>query len=83
MSNNPFEAVAAAATGNSINTLNPARHSSASVSDEASLASSSTDLPSLGGEQQQLTQQPVQTVDISRHPSGIVPVLQYCFKFIF
>lgn len=71
MSNNPFEAVAAAASGNTNNNLRT------SGSDISSLSSSTTDLPSSTGLADTLAPvNPTSTVDISRHPSGIVPVLQ-------
>lgn len=71
MSSNPFEAVAAAANNN-----NYLRTGGSDIS--SSLSSSTTELPSSAGLTDTLA--PVNsslTVDISRHPSGIVPVLQY------
>ena len=70
MSNNPFEAVAAAASGNTNNLRT-------SGSDISSLSSSTTDLPSSAGLTDTLAPVNSSTVDITRHPSGIVPVLQY------
>ena len=69
-SSNPFEAVAAAATGNNTNLR-------ISGSDISSLSSSTTDLPSSVGLTDTSAPVNTSTVDISRHPSGIVPVLQY------
>lgn len=69
MSSNPFEAVAAAATGTSTQNLRT------SGSDISSLSSSTTDLPSIGLTEISTAANST-TVDISRHPSGIVPVLQ-------
>jgi hypothetical protein len=69
-SSNPFEAVAAAAAGNNTNLR-------LSDSDISSLSSSATDLPSSVGLTDTLAPVNTSTVDISRHPSGIVPVLQY------
>lgn len=66
VSASPFEAVAAAASGRHPNlTATPSSHSNVS-----SLASS-TELARLDAPPGQ------PQVDISRHPSGIVPVLQY------
>lgn len=70
-SSNPFEAVAAAAAGTSNTNLR------ISGSDISSLSSSTTDLPSSVGLTDTLAPVNTSTVDISRHPSGIVPVLQY------
>lgn len=67
MSNNPFEAVAAAASG--------AATLKTTGSDVSSLSSSTTDLPSSVGLADSV-QSNTSTVDISRHPSGIVPILQ-------
>ena len=73
---NPFEAVAAAATGinntNNNNNNNNNNNQTTGVSGLSSLSSSTTELPSVV-----LTETTnLSTVDISRHPSGIVPVLQ-------
>lgn len=72
MSSNPFEAVAAAAAGTNNNT-----NLRTSGSDISSLSSSTTDLPSSIALTDTLAPANSSTVDISRHPSGIVPVLQY------
>lgn len=72
-SNNPFEAVAAAAAGT--NNTNSATLQTIG-SEVSSLSSSNTDLPltdTLAAVNGALSS----SVDISRHPSGIVPVLQY------
>lgn len=69
---NPFEAVVAAAAGvnNTNNTNN--NNQTTGGSGLSSLSSSTTELPSVV-----LTETTnLSTVDISRHPSGIVPVLQ-------
>lgn len=73
---NPFEAIAAAATGKATNTKNATLP--ASGSDVSSLSSSTTDLPSTVGLTDTLAavNNMSSSVDISRHPSGIVPVLQ-------
>jgi len=77
MSNsNPFEAVAAAAAGTT-NTNSATLRTSGS--DVSSLSSSITDLPSTAGLTDTLAAVNgalSSSVDISRHPSGIVPVLQ-------
>lgn len=70
MSNNPFEAVAAAANNNNLRT-------GGSDDISSSLSSSTTELPSPAGLTDTLAPVNSSTVDISRHPSGIVPVLQY------
>lgn len=75
MSSNPFEAVAAAAAGISHNN-NSTNNLRTSGSDISSLSSSTTDLPSSVGLTDTLAAANSSTVDISRHPSGIVPVLQ-------
>lgn len=78
-SNNPFEAVAAAAAGTTNNTT-----LRASGSEVSSLSSSTTDLPSTAGLTDTLAAVNAMSstsVDISRHPSGIVPVLQYSLVF--
>ena len=74
-SNNPFEAVAAAAAGTSLNS-NSNNVIRAGGSDVSSLSSSTTELPSSVGLAETLAAANSSTVDISRHPSGIVPVLQ-------
>lgn len=67
MSNNPFEAVAAAASGSTLK---------ANGSDMSSLSSSTAELPSVAGLADSVASSNTSTVDISRHPSGIVPILQ-------
>lgn len=70
---NPFEAVVAAAAGvNNTNNTNNNNNQTTGGSGLSSLSSSTTELPSVV-----LTETPnLSTVDIFRHPSGIVPVLQ-------
>lgn len=77
MSSNPFEAVAAAAAGTSHNNNTSNNNLRTSGSDISSLSSSTTDLPSSIALTDTLAAANSSTVDISRHPSGIVPILQY------